>query len=786
MAASANNPLIAAANKAAADAAAANIATAARGKPPLPVPTKTSETTTKEAVSTKKENVTTESSATSGGSVISAKTKRLHNPLSEYSSSTYRISLYMITPEAANAYSETGLWDLKSMMMIAQSGGVTKGVDAPRSPYLDLDLYIDNLQITTIIDNKELGVSTTSYEFRFQIVEPYGIRFPTDLMQAAIHMQTMSNKKRNITQPINALNSQYMIAIHFYGYDKDGKLTTGTVSDASSSNGVSSGAAFQRLFPVMFVKMTSRLENKSATYEITANMINHQVSYSKSRGTVPDSTTIKAGTVKEALDSLAASLNKKQRLLSSNDPKSNLKQSIPDEYEFVFEKNSGIGESTLVDKNHFVVSNTPMPQALSSMNINVRLSESGKAAIVKKQERQIQLAVGTPFMGVIDQVITQSSFLRDVLTTVDKEELSKVKETDSGFVKNTNPKPLKWYHVTPQVSIKDFDEKRQQYAYKITYKIQTKEIPYIRSAAVAKTTAYPGAYKQYDYWYTGKNAEILSYEQSYNLQYFNEGARATEAANTKIDKTAPTNNTAASGSGSTGTQPNNNAVVDTIRTSVYSPSDQINAHIKILGDPDFIMTSEAGGEGLSMSRFYGSDFSINPAAGQVFIEIGFNQVKDYDSNLGLLKPDNNILFWNYSKDIQEQCGNRMIYQVLIVKSRFSKGMFTQELTTCLPPFSEATGTNENPDERSESKAGTTKGKSNTGSGAGSAAFAATDPRRNDVPPATNGTWGKQLPILAPATSTNDDNVTAKGSQSVATVFTKDSANRDPVTLLPKR
>lgn len=650
------------------------------------------EASSKTNAANKKDNV-----STGGGEAFVDKNKRIHNPLGDYSSSTYRISLYMITPDAMNGYSETGLWDLKSMVIIAQSGGVNEGVDAPRSPFFGLDLYIDNLDIITVIDNKDLGVSTTSFDFRFQIIEPYGINFTNNLLAAATYLQQQTNIKKNLSQPVNALTMTYMLAVHFYGYDSEGNITSGSAMDSASSNGVSKGAAFQRLFPIQFIKMSTRLENKNATYDITANMFNHQVAYSKTRGAIPDSTTVAAGTVKEALDALSASLNKKQKLISGP----NKGQLIPDEYEFKF-TDDDIAQSTIVDKNHFVVSNTPMPDALSPLNVNVRLSDSGKAAKIAKQSRQLQFAVGTPLMGAIDQVITQSSYLRNVLATVDKEELEKVHYNEKGFVTNANPKPLAWYHVTPQVSIKDFDSARQQYAFKITYIIQRKEVPYIRSAAVSKTTPYLGPYKRYDYWYTGKNSEILSYEQTYNLTYYNPDAASSEAEKAHTDSAAPSKKMASAGVGSTGSQPGSNAKVDTIRTSMYSPGDQINARIKILGDPDFIMTSEAGAV-REKGKFYGDDYAINPASGQVFIEIGFNQVKDYDSDLGTLTTDNNIFFWNYSKEVKAVSGNRMIYQVLIVKSKFSRGMFTQELTTSLPPFSDDTSATANPDQRSESK-----------------------------------------------------------------------------------
>jgi hypothetical protein len=504
-------------------------------------------------------------------------------------------------------------------------------------------------------------------------------------------------------------------------------------------------------------------------------MNNQQISYSKTRGAIPDATNISGSTVKEALDNLAHSLNTKQKLISGDDSK--FMQEFPDEYEFIFDKNSDIGSAIIADKNHFVVGNTPMPNVLSTVNINVRLSDSGKAAIVAKQKRELQLAVGTPLMNVIDQVITQSSYLTRVLKAIDKEEIQKTNEVKKGFVTNSNPKPLSWYHVTPQLIIKDWDRKRNQYAYKMTYKIQTKEVPYVRATAIAQTTKYPGAYKQYDYWYTGKNSEILSYEQTYNLLYFVEAAAASEYANAEnIDTTAPRSRMASSGSSGTGKLPGTNAAVDNIRSSLYSPGDQLHARIEILGDPDFIMTSEAGADFKSDSnKFYGEDFTINPAAGQVFIEIGFNQARDYNTDIGLLEHNNDIVFWNYTEDVKEQSGNRMIYMVLKVKSKFNKGVFKQELSTKLPPFAQEGATpNSSNDQRAESK---------TPAASGNATAA--EPLRttnNSIPVPVAVSRDRNLPN----TSTDGENEATSNKPLSAIVLGSDANQRDPVTLLPKR
>ena len=71
--------------------------------------------------------------------------RRLFNPLSEFSSVAYRVSLYLITPEAFNDFYAKGKWVTSSLELILQSSGVTAGVDSNRNKYFNYDFYIDNI-----------------------------------------------------------------------------------------------------------------------------------------------------------------------------------------------------------------------------------------------------------------------------------------------------------------------------------------------------------------------------------------------------------------------------------------------------------------------------------------------------------------------------------------------------------------------------------------------------------------------------------------------------------------
>jgi hypothetical protein len=97
-----------------------------------------------------------------------------------------------------------------------------------------------------------------------------------------------------------------------------------------------------------------------------------------------------------------------------------------------------------------------------------------------------------------------------------------------------------------------------------------------------------------------------------------------------------------------------------------------------------------------LSKWYGPDgYSINANSGETFIEIGFKEVRDYNKEIGLMEPSNNIKFWPYPAYLEEKTNGRMVYMVVQVPSRFSKGTFTQDLKSILPNFlSDKTGTSD--------------------------------------------------------------------------------------------
>ena len=626
--------------------------------------------------------------------------KRTYNPLGDFSSYTYKIGLYMLNSADFNAYMSGDYTKVSGFKLIAQSGGVTSSLDSPRAPGFDLDLYIDDLEIGTTITSKETMSATNSTEFKFKIYEPYGFSFPHTLAKAqtAASAQKVKSGSPDANAQVVALKENFLLTIKFYGYDKNGKLITSADYPQSDITKSDTQSVFERGFPIKIKEFKFKLENKVTVYNITAVQVTEQIAKGVNFGTLPTNLTLAGETIQDVLVGAGQDTTKKsiwglvQGLNSLEKEKAKngkVTQGYDNEYEIEFEKGTAIGDARLVPKDYYVKERAPFNSIQNAEGSNERTAWKNRLGSIDKEIRTVELQAGTPIIQAIDQVITQSEYLKNMMTAVDKEITEPVNPDEPTVDKNPNPKILSWYNISNTVKIKSDqrDPKTNEYAYKITYKVQEYQIPYIRSLYTSKTSSYYGPHKKYNYWYTGKNSEILSYEQDFNLLY-NVDAASSSDATTKNLQSATVSQKSGMNTDSVNSKSGTNDVINSVKSFLYSPGDLLKFKLRILGDPDYLMPSVglAGTNGLQ--KWYGDNFSINPNSGQVFIEIYFEQAEDYSNTSGLLVPNGDIQFMNYPKELKSKIKG-MVYMLSKVTSTFSKGKFEQSLAGIIPEFAQA-------------------------------------------------------------------------------------------------
>lgn len=641
------------------------------------------------------------------------------NPLSYFSSYTYQVSLYMVTPDAYNAFVQSDFTNLNDLVaktktgggsvdggayLLMQSGGINRE-NTPPAPGFNLDFFIENLNINSLIAPNATGASTTTTEISFQVLEPYGFSFLTKLKQAAMAISAYSNSLNLKEQP-DPSRYFFVLGLKFYGYDAQGNLMNGkemingkVLDPSGSSNGL-----FQTYYPLTIKKINFKIDGKSTTYNITAVSLATNL-YSTQYSSIDKNMTIQATTVEEAL------VGKNGLIEQLNAYQESLKTEIPHKYKIEFIgpidqfKSASIVAQKDVLKYRWGYSN--------AQNVEQVNEKTAAETSPKSNERIVTIAKGSHVLTAIEQIAKQSSYMINALKTLYTTELENNSQTGAEDKEPISASAkIKWYNVASQVKILGYDTKTRNWAYETTYVISPYETPIVLSPYIKNVSEYYGPVKAYEYWFTGQNSEVLHYEQTNENGYY--------ISVIDID-TASTNGK--SGQANIPMKPNTNPNADTqgglyaatsaqvsfLATDLFDPKSYSQAKIQILGDPDFLMRDSFNNKISAVyNQFYSTNgTTINPGGGQVFIELSFKEGVDYNDKTGLMDINDSIVFWQYPAWVKKIVKNGVSYRVIKVLSSFKGGKFIQELHCIINTFgftpSQAAGGEQRDDSYNESE-----------------------------------------------------------------------------------
>ena len=599
--------------------------------------------------------------------------KRTYNPLTKIPDYTYNLTLRLAVPELFNRYIEGDTAAINEAPLLIRSGGSS----GKKAEGFELDCYIDELEVKSFISTQATASSSGNVSFRFKIFEPYGFSVPHKLAEL----------QKNTAVGLDAFRGTFFLTIKFYGWGNTSFGDVGTYNYPPELH--------ERTFCIYISKVTFKLDRGLVVYDITAMQAQTNIGFGN-RGELSVNKTIQGSSVGDLLVgnssakdiiSLVDVLNdqEKEKLKNGKVEVANIYkiQIIDDE----------IDKATVVLGEVWTKGKSPFAPIDNSKQVNAKLSYTNDFTFANKKIRQIVIPAGTTILKAIDNIIAQSTYVRNSLpSTVKEDQLTEAEAKPLDTDKQTE---LSWYNITPLVKYipggslpYGKDAKRQDFAYEITYVVQKYKIPFLRSAFDTNQQPYYGPYKKYDYWYTGHNTEILSFDLNYDFTY-----NIDTAMSSKVDVSNTSGGVPVSGK-----QPNadnsgkiggTNEETNSIRSWLYSAADLAKWNLTILGDPDYLMPSHTGTILDTMKDWYGPDLVINPSQGQVYIEIDFKQAQDYDTKSGLLKPDNNIKFMDYPVSMNPQ-PKGFVFHVHVVMSTFSKGRFEQKLNGGLPNFHTST------------------------------------------------------------------------------------------------
>jgi hypothetical protein len=675
--------------------------------------------------------------------------KRLYNPLSKLASYTYNLSLYVITPDAYEAFVNNGRQKIDALSfagpptetssvgpgayLVAQSGGINNTTQR-RAPGFELDYYIDNLNFTNTIGAQAIGSATSLIsEVKFNITEPYGFSFLTNLKKAtdALKQYSDSTSYKDVS---NDFKQIFILGIRFYGYDINGNLIMPQDElYGSPIDPVGTDALFENYYDLQIVNVTFKLDGRSVVYTVEAVGLNAQALLGVKRGRMATGLKIQGATVDDALQGLDGLFTKLNKMEQEKVNKKNA--TFPNVYrvEYLGDAFQRIGKASIVTKSDLDKSRWPGSGARTTAESN----DSQGTKPPDPNERMFNFNNDTSIISAIEQIVKKSSYIEQSMNSV----YTNAKQPDTDQKNNPqvvrdNPVPLAYFAVNLDIVGLTWDPKLQDWAYEQVFVITVYDVPSVMTPFAPDPTRYYGPHKRYDYYFTGQNSEILDYSLTFNNVYFNtvlgmpkEDFKILGATSDPGAERPGQDNQAAQGSGSAtgntqatansqgqradppppGSKDNSagsaTAGGTSVTTGVRSNGDRTgalgvgleaqnqlitslqdeatwsNGTIKILGDPDYLMRDSATSLTEFYNKFYDTDgYTISASGGQVFIEVAFKEAVDYKNSTGLMEINDNVFFINYPQYIKDMAQGAVIWTVTQVKSTFNTGTFTQILT----------------------------------------------------------------------------------------------------------
>jgi hypothetical protein len=644
------------------------------------------------------------------------------NRLHRYASYIYSLSLHMMTNEEYDNLVVTQEYSAKNVI-IASAG--RHSANFQRNKNWIEDFYFENFSMKTIISPNDESGNTNAISCNFEIIEPYGF--------------TMVERIIKTTEDLggsNYLDMPYLVQIDFFAIDDAGEIT-GAVPE------------LQKRFPIKLNKLGIRITERGAVYDFRASPYGH-AAFESTTVTVPANMEVTSRTIvdffKSSEDTSVGGLNQAIQQFDTNQRESTSpstgtpatlnadsfgtainayykglkdagKIAIADVYRFEFlpDPDTGqdiLGTATFIEDKRNTPKETPMKKNESIKDaVSMRMADIGSSQNTYDTSRGIfSINYGTTIDKLLEYVIRNSSYIHDQLVLPDGISNEEYKARKDAM----KDKPLKWFRIIPKVRPLGFDKIRKIQAKEVTYTVKPYKMYNLRSDIAPQGTVVTPV-KAYNYFFTGKNSDIIHLDIVFNTLYYTQQTayRSSMASQNPTGDSITTNyefqnapnysggdapkginydavmplvmkpvvqnsKAVATGNPSTAKEVGAADLADSIMSS--SEADMLRVKMTIIGDPDYIKQDDI---------FYGADTSNSLRVsseidkrllpdggslvmddGSLYVQVLFKVPRDIDDSTGFMKYDageRNSVFSG-------------LYQVLSVTSTFAKGQFTQELT----------------------------------------------------------------------------------------------------------
>jgi len=669
----------------------------------------------------------------------------IENPLNRYTSFNCIFTLASLSPEQVN-FPEDHYRNGRITNIILRSGGggdlvQSLAVDTEDNKSGKYEFFIEDLSYELLMSFNRKTKGSNASTFEFTVVEPYSM----GLFFQALQIAAVENGYKT-----GYIATPFLLMVEFIGFTDDGRAEK--IPNTT------------RYFPIRIMDADMSVTSSGSKYRVSAIAWN-EIAMTDSASLFKSDIGISGGTVQEILQSgefsLQSVLNKRLQELASKEANATL----PDEIVIVFPKASTMTTNTepqddetredadaesespvelSAESDAGATQNPSEPQTNITNRIETRLtatrgsnnirtqsktslndignstmefkqSQSGESTPVKPDEatpdpdkpavrknvkwdatkRQFIFSQGTTIINAISNVVTASKYCKDTADGVNKPDAM-------GMVP--------WFRIESEVYINPTQSGNvgnQKPPFMLIYKV----VPYLVHHSVFSDRKSPSkgiselkkeAAKEYNYIYTGKNTEILSFDINIKAAFLTPvtadrgklsdmanlagiGAAAmpdtaTQAVNNEPGEAEPFSPSASPGqsvsikndSGGSTAVDHRTIVAQIFQKSLLeSPVDLVTGDMTILGDPYYIADSGIGNfSNTGSGRFnITKDFAMDYQSGQPMIIVNFRTPVDYGPD-GIMKFGEGAL-------VQEFSG---LYYVDTVKNDFQKGKFTQVLS----------------------------------------------------------------------------------------------------------
>ena len=495
------------------------------------------------------------------------------NVLEKYSSSNTIVTLSALSSFEINNPDQTYRQNGSGAVVVLQSGGgagAKKALTAYETSDKQLEYFIDNIEIKTIMAPTTRTRTTNATVISFEVSEPYSMGLFYQTLQVAVKKAQGDDSAYN--------RAPFLLSIRFVGYDDDGNVVP--------TNEV-------RHFPIQLLNSSLTVDQGGSQYAVRAVAWN-ETALTNEIQTVKTDTVLTGDNLLTLLQTGAQSLSTvmNERLLDQKDKK---QIKSPDQYVFLFPKELAslqagsneagepVTEEEYMQRLYESISGNEdeVPENFEEFRSKVIALSSGKKQTateesIKKQADSIaaankigQAKITSSFIDQGDVPFGLSKFTYDKDKQVYRsdrltisnnfktftfaegtsietiiEELVLVSaygKSIADFTKEQSDGEIPWFRIDTQVFLNDdkatataTGEHPKLFVYRI--------YPYFVDASVFKAPNAPStgikarskrAVKEYNYIYTGQNKDILNFEIKLDNTYYksissdiNEGSTA--------------------------------------------------------------------------------------------------------------------------------------------------------------------------------------------------------------------------------------------------------------------